>query len=50
MCRAALADSLEGRQMAGAFNHGILFLLGAPFLIVGVIALMIVREHRSGKR
>ena len=50
MCRTALADSIEGRQMAGAFNDGILFLLGAPLLVVGGIALLVIRERRPEKR
>ncbi|MBI4456281.1 MAG: hypothetical protein HY644_10320 [Acidobacteria bacterium] len=45
MCRTALIDSLEGRGMAGGFNQGILFLLGAPFLVVGAVAFLIFRAR-----
>jgi len=49
MCRGAL-ESPEGRQMAQAFNRGILLLLAVPFAAVGTISLLIyraVRRHRS---
>lgn len=35
MCRAALEQN--GGQVAAGFNRGILFLLGMPYLVFGVI-------------
>ena len=46
MCRAALADSVEGRALSVGFNRGILFLVSAPFFTVGLVAFLIVRERR----
>ena len=45
MCRNAL-DSPEGRELAAAFQRGILLLLAAPFGAVATIGLLIVRAHR----
>lgn len=45
MCRTAL-DSPEGRQLAGAFNRAILFLLAIPFAAVGSVVLLVLR-HRE---
>jgi hypothetical protein len=45
MCRTAL-ESPEGRQLAGAFNRAILFLLSVPFTLVGTVALLIARSRR----
>ncbi|HEY7698447.1 MAG TPA: hypothetical protein VIE88_08515 [Vicinamibacteria bacterium] len=36
MCRTALDQ--EGGQLAAGFNRAILFLLGMPYLVFGVIA------------
>lgn len=49
MCRAALVSSPEGKQMMIGFNQGILLLLTAPFLVVGAVAFLILRAHRTGK-
>ena len=45
MCQTALASSPEGRQLASGMNNGILFLLGAPFLVAGLAALLIVKAQ-----
>jgi len=37
MCRTALTESAEGRQLAGGFNTAILVLLGAPYLVFGTL-------------
>jgi len=37
MCRTALTESPEGRQMAAGFNSAILLLLGAPYLVFGTL-------------
>ncbi len=45
MCQTALASSPEGQQLAKGINNGILFLLGAPFLVAGLAALLIVKAQ-----
>ena len=46
VCQTALLSSPEGRQMAGGFNTGILFLLGAPFLVAATVAFAVFKVHR----
>ena len=41
MCRTALTNSAEGQRWARGINAGIMLLLLAPFLIVGLITLQI---------
>jgi len=43
MCRTGLAQSPEGQKMARGFNQAILFLLAAPYLLVGTVAFQILR-------
>ena len=38
MCRTALSESPEGRQLQGGFNNAILFLLPFPYLVFGTLA------------
>ncbi len=45
MCRTGLLNSPEGQRLANGFNSGILFLLSAPFVVVGTVALLIFRPH-----
>ncbi len=45
MCRTGLLNSPEGQRLANGFNSGILFLLSAPFVVVGTIAFLIFRPH-----
>lgn len=45
MCRTALTNSAEGQRWARGINGGIMLLLLAPFLIVGLIALQIYAHH-----
>ena len=33
MCKLSLINSPEGKHLAKAFNHGILFLLAMPYLL-----------------
>ena len=49
MCKRALA-SPEGQQMAAAFRSGILVLLAAPFSLVAVIAVLVVKTLRFRDR
>jgi hypothetical protein len=46
MCRAAL-ETPETAALAHSFRRAIVFLLAAPFLAVGVVALLVVRAHRA---
>jgi hypothetical protein len=46
MCRTALESSEQGRAMAVQFNRGILFMLGAPFSVMALIGLAMVRSRR----
>ena len=46
MCRSALEGSEQGRAMGEKFNHGILFLLGAPFSVVAGIGIAMARSRR----
>jgi hypothetical protein len=45
MCQATLVGSAEGRAMAGAFNHAILVMLVAPYLVF-VSLLFVFFRHR----
>ena len=45
MCRTGLQNSPEGQKLVSGFNSGILFLLSAPFVVVGTIAFLIFRPH-----
>jgi hypothetical protein len=47
MCRAALESSPEGQQMAEGFRQGILFLLAAPYAIMGGISYAIVKAYKK---
>jgi len=50
MCRTALQNSPEGQAMAEGFRHGIIFLLAAPYAILGSIAVGLVRAFRKGDK
>ena len=47
MCVTALENSPEGRGMAASFNRGILFLLAAPYAILGTAGVMVFRAYRK---
>jgi len=47
MCRTALEQSKEGQAIAGSFNYGILFLMGAPYAMIGMVAAAIFRAYRK---
>ncbi len=50
MCRTALANSAEGQAVAEGFRQGILFLLAAPYAILGGISFGIVRAYRKHRQ
>jgi len=43
MCRTALENSPEGQAVAQGFRYGIIFLLAAPYAILGSIAIGVVK-------
>lgn len=47
MCRTAL-QSPQAAALAAGFRHGILLLLAAPFLSIGIVAWLVVRSQRRG--
>ena len=49
MCKTALTGSAEGRSMMASFNHGILLMVAAPYMVAGVFLLGVYRE-RLGRR
>ncbi len=46
MCRTALENSVEGAEIAQGFRYGIIFLLAAPYAILGGISFGIVKAYR----
>jgi len=44
MCKTALTDSPEGRDIGESFNRGILVMIGAPYLVFGVVGAALFRE------
>ena len=52
MCKTALTGSAEGRAMMAHFNHGILLMVFAPYVIMGAFAVAVFRErivHRASR-
>ena len=49
LCSTALENSPEGKGMAASFNHGILFLLGVPYVIFGTFGVVVYRGYRKKK-
>ena len=47
MCRTALENSAEGKAVADGFRYGILFLLAAPYAVLGGISFGIVKAYRK---
>ncbi len=43
MCKTALTNSSEGQRLASNFNHAILVMLVAPYLVFGVFVASIFR-------
>jgi hypothetical protein len=44
MCKTALTNSPEGREIGEQFNRGILVMIGAPYLVFGVVGAALFRE------
>jgi len=47
MCRRAL-QSPEGQRMVAAFQGGIVVLLAAPFSLLGVVAMLVLKMRKRG--
>jgi len=47
MCSTALASSPEGQALAGSFRYGILLLLVAPYIVLGLFGYGIFRAYRK---
>jgi hypothetical protein len=45
MCKTALTGSSEGQRIANEFNHAILMMVAAPYLIFGTIAAWLFRTR-----
>jgi len=51
MCRAAAEQNLaSGGEAARGLNHGILYLLITPYLIVGIIGVIWYYRYRKSQR
>ncbi len=54
MCQTALTQSAEGQRIASDFNHAILVMVAAPYLVFGSIAGLVfrsrIREWLAGAR
>ena len=50
ICRAALANSPEGRVLAGSFRRGIIILMAVPYGIFGTIGYALFRAHRRSRK
>ena len=47
MCRTALQSSPEGQAIAQGFRYGIIFLLAAPYAIMGGISYGLVKAYKK---
>jgi len=45
MCQTSLLNSPEGRQLAEGFQSGVWFLMAAPLVVSGVVALLLLRGY-----
>ena len=51
MCKTALTNSPEGRDIGEQFNRAILLMIGAPYAVFGVVGVALFRERlRAGWR
>ena len=49
MCRTALENSPEGQAVAEGFRQGIVFLLAAPYAILGSIGYGLLKAFRKDR-
>jgi len=45
MCKTALTNSPEGREIGEQFNRAILLMIGAPYVVFGLVGAAIFRER-----
>ena len=45
MCKTALTNSAEGRAVSEEFNRAILLMIGAPYVVFGVVGAALFRER-----
>jgi hypothetical protein len=45
MCKTALENSPEGRDLGEQFNRAILLMIGAPYAVFGVVGVALFRER-----
>jgi len=45
MCKTALTNSPEGRDLGEQFNRAILLMIGAPYAVFGVVGAALFRER-----
>ena len=45
MCKTALTNSPEGRDIGEQFNRAILLMIGAPYAVFGAVGAAIFRER-----
>jgi hypothetical protein len=52
MCKTALTNSAEGRDITEHFNRAILLMIGAPYVVAGVVTVALCRErlHAAWRR
>jgi len=48
MCKTALTNSSEGQRVASNFNHAILVMFVAPYLVFGVFVALVFRGKIRG--
>ena len=46
MCKTAVMASEEGQRLSQGLNAGILYMLAAPYLIAGAVAVFAYRAYR----
>ena len=45
MCKTALTNSPEGRDIGEQFNRAILLMIGAPYAVFGAVGAVLFRER-----
>jgi hypothetical protein len=45
MCKTALTNSAEGREISQQFNRAILLMIGAPYAVFGVVGAALFRDR-----
>jgi hypothetical protein len=48
MCKTALTNSPEGRDIGEQFNRAILLMIGAPYAVASVVTIALCRDRIRG--